>query len=54
MSEYYGSYPCHRVVNHAGRPVPGWNEQKRLLIEEGVEFKSNGYVDMKKYQWEEI
>ena len=20
MSEYYGQYPCHRVVNHAGRP----------------------------------
>ena len=19
MSEYYGSYPCHRVVNHARR-----------------------------------
>ena len=19
MSEYYGSFPCHRVVNHAGR-----------------------------------
>ena len=23
MAEYYGSYPCHRVVNHAGRLVPG-------------------------------
>ncbi len=22
MAEYYGSYPCHRVVNHAGRLVP--------------------------------
>lgn len=21
MSEYYGSYPCHRIVNHAGRRV---------------------------------
>lgn len=24
MAEYYGKYPCHRVVNHAGRLVPGW------------------------------
>ena len=22
MSEYYGQYPCHRVVNHAGRTAP--------------------------------
>ena len=21
-AELYGSYPCHRVVNHAGRPAP--------------------------------
>ena len=24
MAQYYGEYPCHRVVNHAGRLVPGW------------------------------
>ena len=23
-AEQYGSYPCHRVVNHAGRLAPGW------------------------------
>ena len=23
MAQYYGSYPCHRVVNHAGRLAPG-------------------------------
>lgn len=22
MAEYYGDYPCHRVVNHAGRLAP--------------------------------
>ena len=22
LSQYYGSYPCHRVVNHAGRLAP--------------------------------
>lgn len=34
MSQYYGEYPCHRVVNHAGRLVPGWAEQ-RFLLEAG-------------------
>ena len=23
-AEFYGKYPCHRVVNYAGRLVPGW------------------------------
>lgn len=54
MAEYYGNYPCHRVVNHAGRLVPRWSEQKRLLIEEGIEFKNNNHVDIKKYMWDEI
>ena len=51
MAYLYGSYPCHRVVNHAGRTAPGWKEQRCLLESEGVKFKSNGCVDMKKYQW---
>lgn len=45
------SVPCHRVVNAAGRLVPGWEEQKDLLEEEGVFLKSNGCVDLKKYRW---
>ena len=53
MAEYYGDYPCHRVVNSAGRMAPGFIEQRQLLIEEGVEFKDNGCVDMKRYQYEE-
>ena len=52
MAEYYGSYPCHRVVNAAGRTAPGWTEQRKLLEAEGVEFKPSGCVDMKKYRWE--
>lgn len=51
MSQFYGDYPCHRVVNHAGRTAPGWREQRFLLEEEGVGFKADGKVDMKKYQW---
>lgn len=52
MSEYYGTYPCHRVVNHAGRLVPGWNEQANLLIQEEVTLKNNNHVDLKCYQWD--
>ena len=52
MAEFYGDYPCHRVVNHAGRTAPGWREQRGLLEAEGVEFRKNGCVDMKKYRWE--
>ena len=44
--------PCHRVVNIAGRTAPGWTQHRILLEKEGVTFKSNGYVDMKKYLWE--
>ena len=50
-AEVYGEYPCHRVVNHAGRTAPGWWEQRLLLEGEGVQFTENGCVDMKKYQW---
>lgn len=45
------SVPCHRVVNASGRPVPGWEEQKLLLSEEGISFKQNGCVDLKKHLW---
>lgn len=48
----YGSYPCHRVVNHAGRLVPGWREQGGLLEREGVALKDSGHVDLKRYQWD--
>lgn len=51
MAEYYRKYPCHRVVNSAGRLAPGFEEQCSLLENEGVEFKENGCVDMKKYGW---
>ena len=54
MAEYYGDYPCHRVVSHAGRPAPHFRDQRERLQAEGVEFKENGCVDMKKYRWEEV
>lgn len=44
--------PCHRVVNIAGRTAPGWSRQRLLLEGEGVVFKPNGHVDMKRFLWE--
>jgi methylated-DNA-protein-cysteine methyltransferase-like protein len=52
MSAYYGQYPCHRVVNHAGRTAPVFHAQRELLENEGVKFRMNGSVDLKKYQWD--
>ena len=52
MADFYGDYPCHRVVNSAGRTAPGFAEQRMLLEQEGVGFLPNGRVDMKTYQWE--
>lgn len=52
MAEYYGSYPCHRVVNHAGRIAPGWPEQRLLLEAEGVTMKDGSHVDLRACGWE--
>lgn len=51
MSQQYGEYPCHRVVNHAGRTAPGWSEQAELLQREGVPFKRTGCVDLRLCHW---
>ncbi|HAY73768.1 MAG TPA: DNA methyltransferase, partial [Ruminococcaceae bacterium] len=29
-AEFYGDFPCHRVVNSSGRTAPGWTEQRSL------------------------
>lgn len=53
VSGYYATdYPCHRVVNSAGRLAPGFDDQHSLLAMEGVGFKENGCVDLKTFQWE--
>lgn len=51
-AELYGDYPCHRVVNHAGRLAPRFPEQRERLEREGVTFRANGCVDMKKHRWD--
>lgn len=50
-AEYYGEFPCHRVVNHSGRLAPGWAEQAMLLRMEGVGMKDENHVDLKRFQW---
>ncbi len=52
MSAYFGNYPCHRVVNHAGRLAPHFPEHRERLLAEGVTFQENGCVAMKKHQWD--
>lgn len=49
-----GQLPCHRVVDGRGRTAPGWNEQRDLLEKEGIAFKTNGCVDLARYNWKEI
>ena len=51
-AEMYGDYPCHRVVNHSGRLVPGWAEQRERLRREGVCFRDEEHVDMRASQWD--
>ena len=50
-AEAYGDYPCHRVVNHAGRLAPHWSEQRMLLEAEGVMLRDDGHVDMRRFRW---
>ena len=47
-------YPCHRVVNSKGQVAPnfvfgGGAMQRRLLEQEGITFRQDGSIDLKKY-----
>ncbi|WP_022663989.1 MGMT family protein [Desulfospira joergensenii] len=48
--------PWHRVINSQGRislkPSHGYELQKALLEDEGVEFSLSGRVDLSVYLWE--
>ena len=50
-ADYYGDYPCHRVVNASGRLAPGWAAQATLLQAEGVALIDATHVSLKLYQW---
>jgi len=49
--------PCYRVVNRFGEvsrafAFGGENEQVRLLKQDGVEFTTEGRVDLKRFLWQ--
>ena len=50
--------PWHRVINAKGEISysslrrGGDYLQKHLLEKEGIKFKANGKIDLKKYQWQ--
>lgn len=48
--------PCHRVVNRLGEMAPGYafgssEIQRAILASEGIAFKKDGCIDIKKYLW---
>ena len=48
--------PCHRVVNRSGAMSPddvfgGAQIQRAMLEREGVTFKSDGRIDLKRHLW---
>lgn len=48
------NFPCHRVVNSKGQVAPhfafgGGQAQRKLLEQEGIEFESDGRIDLEKY-----
>lgn len=55
VNPYYGTVPCHRVVNAAGRLAPdfafgGICAQQKMLEAEGVTV-TDGVVDLDIYQF---
>ncbi|WP_283583115.1 MGMT family protein [Limosilactobacillus difficilis] len=48
----HGHHPCHRVVTATGRLVPGWFDQRPMLLAEHVPFKDDCHVDIKRCQWQ--
>lgn len=49
--------PCHRVVNRLGEMSPEYvfgskQLQRDILDSEGITFKKDGCIDMKKYLWD--
>ena len=56
-SEPEDGVPWQRVINAQGRislPHPEAEEQRQLLLGEGVGFKANGAVDLRLYGWNPV
>ena len=51
MARHGGGVPWHRVVNSAGRLVPGHEQEaRRRLLADGVPMKGD-HVDMRRANW---
>ena len=53
----HSDVPCHRVVNVAGRIAPSFGlggpaEQRQRLLEEGVTFRNEMHVNLKRHLFE--
>lgn len=50
--------PWHRVINREGRislgRFQGHDEQKRLLLAEGVRFDATGRIDLDRFGWPSV
>ncbi len=51
--------PCYRIVDRMGRlssafAFGGSNAQRTLLEADGVQVSQDGYVDLKRYQWDGV
>ena len=48
--------PWHRVINRQGRislqPGQGYEIQKAMLEDEGIEFDANDSIDLNRYLWQ--
>lgn len=49
--------PCHRVVNRLGELAPEYafgskQLQKDILLSEGITFKKDGAINLKKHLWD--
>ncbi|MEE8417765.1 MAG: MGMT family protein [candidate division Zixibacteria bacterium] len=48
--------PWHRVINSKGRislqPGFGYEEQKNLLVKEGIEFADDDTIDFERFLWQ--
>jgi methylated-DNA-protein-cysteine methyltransferase-like protein len=54
MAQCPDDVPWQRVINAQGKisPRPGAEKQRQILEQEGVEFKENGSVDLKRFGWQ--
>ncbi len=48
--------PWHRVINSKGgislKPGRGYEEQRELLVKEGISFGEDGTIDLERFGWE--